>query len=246
MVGLKGPMASEDLGFPLFPKLPTEIRAMIWTMSFESRWGRIVEVKNYQVQHLELDDFDNKRNPRLHLWSPSPPPDIVNVCHEGRDVAKQVAMKAGQLLFQRIFFDPTIDTLYVPMKAQHSPAAQTEEGPNSAKCHKAILVQLGTAIRLEDVRFYARDLESNTYGLRSDLNLLTQLKKITFVVPDCHARLVENCREYFKCVRRMVSSLAAQEAYRSRKAGVVKRKYPEVCPLTMRQGGKFTPIEPPL
>lgn len=140
----------------------------------------MVEVRNHQVQHLELDDFDSKGNPSLHLWSPSPPSDVANVCHDARDVAKQVAMKAGQFLFQRIFFDPAIDILYVPQIEQHSPAAQTEEDLYSAKCHKAILVQLGTVIRLEDVRFYARDLESNTYGLRSDLHLLTQLKKITF------------------------------------------------------------------
>jgi len=52
---------------------------MIWTMSFESRWGRMVKVGDHRVQHLEPDDFDNKGNPRLHLWSPSPPPDIVNL-----------------------------------------------------------------------------------------------------------------------------------------------------------------------
>jgi len=242
MGSMKGPMASEDLGFPLFPKLPTEIRVMIWIMSFESRRGRVVEVKNHEMQHLKLDDFDSKGNLRLHLWSPSPPPDVVNVCHESRDVARQVATKSSQFLFQSIFFDPVIDTLYVPMMEQHS---QTEEDPYSAKCHKAILVQLGTEIRLEDVRFYARDLESNTYGLRSDLCLLPQLKKITLVVPDCHERLVENCTKYFKYSRRMVSSLAAQEAYRSRKAGRVKRRYPEVCPLAMRQGRKLTLIEPP-
>jgi hypothetical protein len=100
-IGRKETMASEDIGFSLFPKLPTEIRAMVWTMSFISRWGRMVEVRNHQVQHLEMDDFDSKGNPRLHLWSPSPPPDIVNVCHEARDVAKQVAIRAGQFIFPK-------------------------------------------------------------------------------------------------------------------------------------------------
>jgi hypothetical protein len=166
-------MASENMGFSLFPKLPAEIRAMVWKMSFESKWGRMVEVRIYQVQHLKPDDFDSKGNPRLHLWSPSPPPDIANVCHEARDVARYVAMRAGQFLFWRIFFDPAIDTLYIPQHSQreHSPAAQTEDDLYSAKCHKAILVHLGSVMRLEDVRFYARDLESNTYEFRSDLHL---------------------------------------------------------------------------
>ena len=65
---------------------------------------------------------------------------LLNVCHEARDMAKQVTMTAGQFLFGRIFFDPTIDTLYVPMIEQDSPAAQTEEDPYSAWYHQAILV----------------------------------------------------------------------------------------------------------
>jgi hypothetical protein len=59
-------------------------------------------------------------------------------------------MKVGQFLFQdllrpRIFFDPAIDTLYVPTMEQHSPAASTEEDSYIAKCNKAVLVQLERA-----------------------------------------------------------------------------------------------------
>jgi hypothetical protein len=131
IIGQKETMISEVFGFPLFSKLPTEIRAMIWTMSFVSKSGRMVEVRNHQVRHLKVDNFDRNGNPRLHLWSPSPPPDLVNVCHEARDVAKQVAMRAGQFIFQRIFFDPTIDTLYAPQTKDNIPA-QIEEDPYSA------------------------------------------------------------------------------------------------------------------
>jgi hypothetical protein len=138
-------------------------------------------------------------------------------------VAKQVAMRAGQFLFQRIFFDPAIDSLYVPESEQDNTPAQIEEGPYSALCHRAVLVQLGTAIQLENVRFYARDLASNIYGLRSDLHRLTELKKIIFVVPEYHAHLVRNCRTYFQYSCRIVSLLAMQEAYRVRKTGEVNR-----------------------
>jgi len=125
-----------------------------------------------------------------------------------------------------------------------SPAAQTEEDPFSAYCHKLILDQLGTAIRLENGRFYARDLESNTYGLRADLRMMTQLK-ITFVVPGYHAQLLMNHRKYFQYARRMVSSLAALEASKVRKAGEV-RHFPkvEVGRFAIRNGGKFTLVEP--
>lgn len=238
-------MTSEDIEFSLFPKLPAEIRAMIWTMSFMSKWGRMVEVRNHEVHYLEVKDFDSKINPDLHLWSPSPPPEIVNICHESRDVAKRVAMREGQFLFQRIFFDPAIDTLYVPKMEKDSPAAQTDEDPYSAYCHKLILDQLATVIKLEEVRFYARDLESNTYGMRVDLHMLTQLKKITFVVPGYHAHLLMNRRKYFQYSRRMVSSLAALEACKVRRAEEdLYYQQIEVCRLAIRNGGNFTLVEP--
>jgi hypothetical protein len=125
-----------------------------------------------------------------------------------------------------------------------SPAAQTEEDPFSAYRHKVILDQLGTAIRLEHVRFYARDLESNTYGLRADLRKMTQLKKLTFVVLGYHAQLLVNHRKCFQFARRMVLSLAALEASKVREAEEV-RHYPqvEVCRLAIRNGGKFTLVE---
>jgi hypothetical protein len=134
----------------------------------------------------------------------------------------------------------------VPESEQDNTPAKIEEGPYSASRYRAVLVQLGTAILLEDVRFYARDLASNTYGLRSDLCRLTELKKIIFVVPGYHAHLVRNCRTYFQYACRIVSLLAMQEAYRVGKTGEVNRRYPEVCRLAMRQGGKFTLIELPL
>jgi hypothetical protein len=49
-------MTLDYIEFSLFPKLPAEIRAMIWTVGFMSRWGRMVEARSHEVQHLEVGD----------------------------------------------------------------------------------------------------------------------------------------------------------------------------------------------
>ena len=150
---------SGHIDFSVFPNLPTEIRATIWTMCFASRPGRVVEVRSREVQHREIDDFDSNGKPRLFLWPPSPPPEIVNVCHEARDAAKRVAMSAGQFHFPGIYFDQAMDTLYLPKIDRGRPALQNEEENLSEIYHNTILNQLATAIRLEDVCFYTRDME---------------------------------------------------------------------------------------
>lgn len=53
-------MTSDDIEFSVFTKLPAEIRAMIWTMGFMSRWGRMVDVRRREALYLEVGDFDNK------------------------------------------------------------------------------------------------------------------------------------------------------------------------------------------
>jgi hypothetical protein len=93
-------------------------------------------------------------------------------------------------------------------------------------------------IQLKDVRFFAKDLESSTIGLRSDLSSLTQLKKIILVVPEYDEHMVKDCRVYFKYACLMLSSLKAQASCRARKSGVIKRKYPDVYLPAMRKGGK--------
>src|SRR5271156_5126617 len=106
-------MTPQGLEFTLFPKLPTELRFKVWAMAFLSRVSRVVEIR---IREQTDSNSDSESPASPYLWSPSPPPALANSCREARQMVTELARKTGQLLFNRIFFDPAIDILYGPKK----------------------------------------------------------------------------------------------------------------------------------
>jgi len=97
------------------PELNLDIRVMIWKQSYEIEPPRIVEIDT--EKHGNCNEHTKSWCPR---YSPSPPPAIVNVCHETRYEAQRLAKIKGHLLFfssqpnlPPIYFNPAKDTLYV-------------------------------------------------------------------------------------------------------------------------------------
>ncbi|KAF4125569.1 hypothetical protein GMORB2_0813 [Geosmithia morbida] len=66
--------------FHYFPRLPAELRALIWDMTAEPR---IVEV------HLRPDPHHTEGT---HLYSPTPAPAMVQACHESREHAARTGL----------------------------------------------------------------------------------------------------------------------------------------------------------
>lgn len=238
-------VASQVLEFKLFPKLPTELRFKVWAIAFLSRAPRVVE---FRIRDETVPDSANAR--RTYLWSSSPPPALVNACHEARKISNELAKKTGQLFFNRIFFNPAIDILY---------------GPNADRSctlsHRGVLVGLRQALRLDDVRFLARDLEGppdqtgvvyprrRPMSLQIDLRRFTHLTEIILVVREENEDIVKNCRQYYQTSQRILSSLRAQRAWRSRRWKELGRPpidhydYPSVCKLATLKDGEFTFVE---
>jgi hypothetical protein len=94
--------------------LSLEIRLAIWGLVYFTTPARIVE-----VQTAEHDHYSQPHDIWCPRYSPSPVPPVVNVCREARDEARRLARLSGHLLFPEtsspdIYFNPAIDTLYIP------------------------------------------------------------------------------------------------------------------------------------
>lgn len=94
--------------FTLFPKLPAEIRLMIWKAALPG--PRLVDV-NFQFEDSEFAFGSNLAS----CASPTPPPTLLSVCHESRTEA----LKHYSLCFAvgseevGVFCDLKIDTLFI-------------------------------------------------------------------------------------------------------------------------------------
>jgi hypothetical protein len=96
------------LDFPLFPKLPAELRLMIWR---EARPGpRLVDVK-FRFE----DKYSRFGSTPTHCTSRTPPPAMLGVCRESREEALKkyslcFAMDSGRA---KIYFDLEVDNLFI-------------------------------------------------------------------------------------------------------------------------------------
>lgn len=86
--------------------LSLEIRLQVWNYFYSLQAPRIVEVGTRCQPHYEHE----------HAWcprfSPSPRPVIFNICHEAREITRQLARRAGQLLFSTQFKLRGRETIY--------------------------------------------------------------------------------------------------------------------------------------
>jgi hypothetical protein len=204
----KQTMAFQDPEFRLFPKFPPELRLKIWGMAFISRVPRVVEIR---MREEKDSDSANETSVSPYLWSPTPSPALVNSCQEAREVARNVARKTGQLLFDRIFFDPAIDTLYGSMI-----------DVSCAFDYRDFVRELKKHIRLKDVRFLARDLEScgscqSSPGVHYDSLHFRDLDEYILVRRKNDERVCNNWAMYLGRSRRTLQSLKAQRAWRARR-----------------------------
>jgi hypothetical protein len=192
---------TEEPKFTLFRNLPTEIRFLIWriVLANELKRPRFVEVRTQKHDNCGTH----------HGWcprvSPSSKPALVYVCREAREEAlKSSKFYFGSELYPaRIFFNPAIDTLYLPRDIWN---------PDT----NGIITQLRRDHGTDNIRYLAGDLEVwmdhfNSLFL-SDLSHFNNLKDIVMVADE---EGDEN-RNKFAIMSRLLSSYKAQNAYRIR------------------------------
>ncbi|KAK0101169.1 hypothetical protein ONS95_012850 [Cadophora gregata] len=160
--------------------LSLELRQAIWELVYTTQDARVVEVSTAEHSHHSQE----------HDWcprfSPSPRPTMVNICHEARCIAHDVAQRAGHLIFQGtqdtyasdIYFNPEIDTLFVRNDKYYWIRDWGSEG---------ILTQMWKMHDPDRLRFLAIELEPLTrattpWSLHIDLFYFPQVEEIMFVV----------------------------------------------------------------
>ncbi|KAG4428212.1 hypothetical protein IFR05_016303 [Cadophora sp. M221] len=89
--------------FPLFPKLPTEIRMMIWDLSLEAR--------TVEIQWTETRGF----------FTRVPTPNVLRVCQDSRSAVKpKYPLCFGNVIYPpSTAFNFSLDTIYVDQDLQH-------------------------------------------------------------------------------------------------------------------------------
>lgn len=171
--------------FPLFSNLAVELRLKIWSYAFINRAPQIVAVST-----LKHDCADHKHIGWCPRYSSSPPPAVVNVCHESRQIAYEEAVKIGQLHFipesnqaiesttkpPGIIFNPNADILYIPSR-DTSFSLFTDLAPAS------ILLQVRRTPALHPLRSLAVNLRPHINPLRRpyDIAIIRSLEEIIFV-----------------------------------------------------------------
>lgn len=219
--------------FPLFSTLAVELRLKIWAYAFLSREPQIVAVST--LKH----DCSNHEG-----WCPrylsSPPPALVNVCHESRQIAYEGAVKTDQLHFisplnpgidsskpAGIIFNPQSDILYVP--STNSPwSLFTERSPSG------ILAEVRSSPTLQSLRFLALNMNSNGSKMRlhDSGNLSRSLEEITFVAK----RLGTNERLAFASAIAFLEGMRQRRRTRAGSYGDSPDRglYPKICRFGVR------------
>ena len=160
--------------------LSLELRQAIWALVYGTQVARVVEVAT--TEHTPCNS-DHDWCPR---FSPSPRPVLVNVCHEARSTAHNIAQRVGHLIFPPaqdtgttdIYFNPEIDTLFVRNDKNHWIRDWGREG---------ILTQMWKMHHPESLRSLAIELEplsraTMPWSLHVDLSYFTQITDVIFVV----------------------------------------------------------------
>ncbi|KID93727.1 hypothetical protein MAJ_10325, partial [Metarhizium majus ARSEF 297] len=87
--------------FHPFPRLPFELRAMVWALAAEPR---TVQIKAEYDQNMEPEDYE--LHPSLyieHLFSPTPMPAVLHACRESRK----------QSPYEKLFYSQETESCYV-------------------------------------------------------------------------------------------------------------------------------------
>lgn len=75
--------------FHPFPRLPLELRTMIWQMAVAPRDVKVSE----QADHIQ-EGGSTFRSTRRYFKSPTPPPALLHACHESRSICTPFYTKA--------------------------------------------------------------------------------------------------------------------------------------------------------
>ncbi|PQE28246.1 hypothetical protein CJF32_00010659 [Rutstroemia sp. NJR-2017a WRK4] len=158
--------------------LSLEIRLAIWGLVYFTTPARIVE-----VQTAEHDHYSQPHDIWCPRYSPSTVPPVVNVCREARDEARRLARLSGHLLFlgtssPDIYFNPAIDTLYIPDDKNYWIRDWGQEG---------LFTQIIMGSRSDKMRSLAISLDlliraTTSYSVEWDVTALRALEEIIFVV----------------------------------------------------------------
>jgi 2EXR family len=218
---------TEEPRFALFRDLPTEIRLSIWRIALanELERPRFVEVRTQKHDNCGMHQG---WCPRV---SPSSNPALMYVCRE----AREEALKSNKLYFgsdlypARIFFNPAIDTLYLPEDIWNSDT-------------NGIITQLRMDHGTDTIRYLAGDLEAwmdhFSSLFESDLSHFNNLEDIIMVIDEES----DEYRSKFSIMDKLLSSYIAQNAYRTRKYREGRslhaprlRVHPKNCKLMLKK-----------
>jgi hypothetical protein len=149
-------MQSPSLTFPSFPKLPSELRQMVWSYAL---LPRVVKFRfRHPPRHRTANEVAETR-----VFLEATPVAVLQVCREAREVAlKSYVNVCSESNPKGAYIDYSCDTLYFEISQ----------------------VTLKSALSLLDthqVRFLAVDVDYWCYGPIGDK--FTQLKEVIFVVP---------------------------------------------------------------
>jgi 2EXR family len=216
-----------------FTLFSAELRLIIWHLIYDLQMPRLVEVQTAPHENC------NSHRGFCPRFSPSPSPIIVNICQESRRVAFEIATTSNHLFFSTpssppIFFNPEIDTLYVP-----------DEKSTWIRGPDGILTQLKAELGPNSIRVLAADL--NPYGMqegsmKADMKEFVGLREYILVVPE----LTEGDIERFKAAERALERLKLREEHRIELAGgttIMRREYPERLKFAIKRGGSLRYVE---
>jgi hypothetical protein len=226
-------------------KLPTEIRLAIWAHLYNTTPARIVEVQTAKHDHYSHYPLPCPR------YSPSPPPLLVNICHEARAEARRLALLAGHLLLPTasnspdIYFNPAIDTLYIRTDKDY--------------WIRGVFIQIREEPRLEPLRSMAVEMDHLTRVtawqsfLNFDLLELTGLGEFIFVVKEVGEKeiallkaidwqlwsFVQNDRDNHQQRSIQCDSYRSRPERRRIPRAPGPREYPKCCKLATKRGTRF-------
>ena len=232
---LARPAISEDAKFESGAKLNLEIRLAIWGLVYTAACARIVEVQTSEHDHYS----------KTHRWcprySPSPPPLVVNICREAREEARRLARAAGHLLFTTtssnppdIYFNPAIDTLYVPNDKNYWIRDWGPEG---------VLTQVKAEPRPQLLRSLAIELDpltrgTTSYFLQRDIADLQGLEEVILIVKkagkaelDWVKKLDRSLHVWLRDTRRLRERLGTGKS--------IRPPCLEECKIALKRGVQF-------
>jgi 2EXR family len=213
-----------------FVTLTIELRLLIWRHIYDSQTPRLVEVQT--TPHENCKSHNKGFCPRS---SPSPAPIIVNICQESRRAAFEIATECHHLFFSTpfsppIFFNPAIDTLYVP-----------DEKSTWIRSPDGILTQLKAELGLDSNRLRILAADLNPYGLqagsmKTDLKEFPGIQDYILLVTD----LKDGDFEYFKAAERVLQILKLKEQRRIELASgtmsTMRHEYPNRLTFAIKRG----------